>query len=160
MNKLEKGHCFAADQETFIILGDVLLYPGEQTAYICQELTGKHRMMVFTAEQISGTISAEQKDSSAVSNRSESPSSRMEPSVPNVSSEKLQELMIRFLEASSCGEKLEVLELLKGKATETMLDSMAISMDFEVGGGCAEEKYYALERFLKIRARYEGKRLR
>lgn len=41
-----------------------------------------------------------------------------------------------------------------------MLESMAISMDYELGGGSVEEKYYALERFLRTRNRYEGSRLR
>ena len=57
-------------------------------------------------------------------------------------------------------EKLELLDLMKGKVTESMLESMAISMDYELGGGSVEEKYYALERFLKTRNRYEGSRLR
>lgn len=74
--------------------------------------------------------------------------------------DELQALMLHFLETSSCSEKLELLGLMKGKATESMLESMAISMDYELGGGSVEEKYYALERFLRTRNRYEGSRLR
>lgn len=71
-----------------------------------------------------------------------------------------QKLMLRFLEAHSCSEKLEILGMMKGKVTESMLESLAISMDYEVGSGSVEEMYYGLERFLKTRKRYEGTRLR
>lgn len=73
---------------------------------------------------------------------------------------RLQNQMIRFLDADTYGEKLEILASMKGKATETMLESMALSMDYQTGGNSAEEIYYSLERFLKTRKRYEGNRLR
>lgn len=73
---------------------------------------------------------------------------------------RIQNQMIAFLDADTYGEKLEILASMKGKATETMLESMALSMDYQTGGSSAEEIYYSLERFLKTRRKYEGNRLR
>lgn len=173
MEKLKKGYCFEGpDQSRFLILGEAISRKDGQTVYLCQELTGGYRLMVWTAQEILGE-GAVLKPESGKSGHFENASAHgAEDDFRNESgvmqsdrdsgdhAQRLQDMMIRFLEAASCSEKLEVLDLMKGKVTESMLESMAISMDYELGGGSVEEKYYALERFLKTRNRYEGTRLR
>lgn len=158
MERLNKGYCFEdSEGGYFLIVGDAINRKDGQMVYLCQELTGTHRLMIWTAQEILGESSMEtglETDSAEAFGFS-----RVEPN-RDTEEEQLQNLMIRFLEASSCGEKLELLGMMKGKVTESMLESMAISMDYELGGGSVEEKYYALERFLKTRNRYEGTRLR
>lgn len=180
MEKLKKGYCFeGADQNRFLIVGDAINQENGQLVYLCQELTGEYRLMIWTAQAILGektaeVVAADMADSGkSDKGGTEKASSKRFAGIfrrecaPEKTAEtgessemQLQEMMIRFLEAPSCSEKLELLDLMKGKVTESMLESMAISMDYELGGGSVEEKYYALERFLKTRNRYEGSRLR
>ncbi|MGN0293963.1 MAG: hypothetical protein ACI4D3_08185 [Lachnospiraceae bacterium] len=173
MEKLKKGYCFEGpDQSRLIILGDAVSRGNGQTVYLCQELTEPYRLMVWTAEEIPGQHAACMTETAAEGNGEKyiriydardnfanNRSAQQETEMKNPE-QVLQKMMLRFLEASSCSEKLEILDLMKGKLTDSMLESMAISMDYELGGGSVEEKYYALERFLKTRNRYEGSRLR
>lgn len=163
MENLKRGYCFEdANGTKFLIVGDAINHKDGQTVYLCQELTGNYRLMIWTAQEILGkeTMVPVWTDS----DRSMIPQP-LEPYPAAVreqadTEEQMQNLLIRFLEVSSCSEKLELLGIMKGKVTESMLESMAISMDYELGGGSVEEKYYALERFLRTRNRYEGTRLR
>ena len=175
MEKLKKGYCFEGpDQNRLVIIGEAVSQENGQTVYLCQELTGDFRLMIWTAREILGKKETAAEGGSLkrqtffqrkvgydTSGDFREESSFAGSSADSTGSkEQLQNMMIRFLEAPSCSEKLELLDLMKGKVTESMLESMAISMDYELGGGSAEEKYYALERFLKTRNRYEGTRLR
>lgn len=173
MEKLVKGYCFTQKGGSrFLIVGDVVMKKTGETAYLCQELEGAYRLEVWSREDI---LSNQAKDpqkaravlksfaAQSVAKRAQS-ADRYEPVDPleqeEEETQRLQALLLRFLEAPSCAQKLELLEDMKGKATDNMLESMAISLDYELGGGSVEEKYYALERFLKTRGHYEGDRLR
>lgn len=174
MEDLKRGYCFEDIAGTrFLIVGDAINHKDGQLVYLCQELTGNYRLMIWTAQEITGkgavaSTCGNFADSSALQQEPEAyPAAKyLVRETPAVVSERvdteeqMQSLLIRFLETSSCSEKLELLGIMKGKVTESMLESMAISMDYELGGGSVEEKYYALERFLKTRNRYEGTRLR
>ncbi|MCI7098047.1 MAG: hypothetical protein MR966_03840 [Lachnospiraceae bacterium] len=172
MEKLKKGYCFEGqDQNRLIILGEAVSHESGRTVYLCQELTGAYRLMVWTAQEILGqntvcsTETAVREDREYVrlyDARDHFANSRsVQQDLEADNPEQLQQkMMLRFLEASSCSEKLEILDLMKGKLTDSMLESLAISMDYELGEGSVEEKYYALERFLKTKKRYEGSRLR
>ena len=164
MDGLKRGSCFEdSGGNRFLIMGDAVNHKDGQVVYLCQELAGEYRLMIWTAQEISGMETAAGKTDTAYIGyaghvghveHAEHVEAREN------SEEWMQEMLLQFLEASSCSKKLELLGMMKGKATESMLESMAISMDYELGGGSVEEKYYALERFLKTRSRYEGTRLR
>lgn len=171
MEKLEKGFCFTtADHKDFLVMGDAVSKATGEIVYLCQELTGTHRLMIWTVaeimkesdkkttEIITGPMTKSGKTQADINDFGFMQPVRVTDSV--VDENNLQQMMIEFLEASFCGRKLELLEAMKGNVTETMLDSMALSMDYEIGGSSVEEKYYSLERFLKTRKRYEGSRLR
>lgn len=161
METLKKGYCFEGpDQSRLIIIGEAVNHGNGQTVYLCQEMTGECRLMVWTAQEITGYKKTDSGESQMWQSSSDPVQRRPEPEDPEHPEQLQQNMMLRFLEASSCAEKLEILDMMKGKLTDSMLESMAISMDYELGGGSVEEKYYALERFLKTRNRYESTRIR
>ncbi|MDD7389780.1 MAG: hypothetical protein PUG60_09005 [Lachnospiraceae bacterium] len=161
METLKKGYCFeGADQRRLMVIGEAVSHESGQTVYLCQELTAPYRLTVWTAGEIAGCEDAGVRESLSGTD-SVRTADTVQSGITQGDQEQLQQnMMLRFLEASSCSEKLEILDMMKGKLTDSMLESMAISMDYELGGGSVEEKYYALERFLKTRNRYEGTRLR
>lgn len=175
MERLSRGYCFEdSEGASYLIVGDAVNRKDGQIVYLCQELTGTHRLMIWTIQEILGDSVIQEEETAAAWNHSYTAADpgysdrdfsltkeySMDRNTSKSEEELLQSMMIRFLEASPCSEKLELLDMMKGKVTESMLESMAISMDYELGGGSVEEKYYALERFLKTRNRYEGTRLR
>lgn len=187
MNQLEKGFVFEDDRSIkFLITGEAISHRNGEMVYLCQELEAPYRQMIWTAGEIALCVdngSQEkqiQKDAGSnnpiqeASVEEETAGSRFVGSVEiddryrrrirkeerDREATSIQNRMIAFLDADSYGEKLEILASMKGKATETMLESMALSMDYQTGGSSVEEIYYSLERFLKTRKKYEGSRLR
>ncbi|MDO5410490.1 MAG: hypothetical protein Q4F21_08560 [Lachnospiraceae bacterium] len=182
IDEFKKGDCFFADEKSrFLIVGDAINKADGRKVYLCQELTESYRLMIWSAEDISKAGNYEKCAASAAANTASADVCVASADLRAASSgsctasadicaasgdicetedETPQKLMLRFLEAHSCSEKLEILGMMKGKVTESMLESLAISMDYEVGSGSVEEMYYGLERFLKTRKRYEGTRLR
>lgn len=68
--------------------------------------------------------------------------------------------LLRFLEADSYEEKLEVLASLAGVADEEMLNTIAVSLDLELSEGSMEEKFDTLKNCLLTLEKYECNRLR
>lgn len=200
MNSWKKGCCFQTIQgEHFLIVGDAIVQKTGERVYLCQELTGVYRLMVWTEQEIlenktSFTPAAESLEETmletsmenienkrkmiestavgrtrtdwqgdSIAEREMDAGSAWEAQVDTMSDAKMKELhnwMLQFLETSSYSAKLELLGLMKGKITDSMLESLALSLDYELGEGSTEEKCYALERFLRTKNRYEGSRLR
>lgn len=69
-------------------------------------------------------------------------------------------LVIRFLDADSYSEKLEILTALHGRITDSMINTMAISIDVEVEEGEIEDRYDELRRCLLLYDKFECTRLR
>lgn len=68
--------------------------------------------------------------------------------------------LLAFLEADTYEQKLEVFVSLYGKVTESMLNTMAVSLDLELSGDSLEEQYDTLKNCLLTLERYECNRLR
>lgn len=68
--------------------------------------------------------------------------------------------LLAFLEADSYERKLEVFSTLYGKADESMLNTIAVSLDLELSGGSLEEQYETLKNCLLTLEKYECNRLR
>ncbi len=64
--------------------------------------------------------------------------------------------LIRFLDADTYGEKMKILEQMKDKLDEHILNNMAVSLDLSLEDGV--DGYSFLMSELKIRNRFEGKR--
>ena len=68
--------------------------------------------------------------------------------------------LLDFLEADTYEEKLEVFVSLYGKVNESMLNTMAVSLDLELSGDDLDEQYETLKNCLLMLERYECNRLR
>lgn len=155
MKEFSRGYQFTKEKIKYLIVGDAISHQNGSTVYLCQELNGAFRLTVWSEDEIRTAVGNPIDDveyAAADAEKALSSTADM--------GNKLQEKMIAFLDSTSCSEKLNILEGMKGKVTDAMLESMALSLDFETGGGSVEEKYYALERYLKTRRRFEGDRLR
>ncbi|MCR4787353.1 MAG: DUF1653 domain-containing protein [Lachnospiraceae bacterium] len=65
-----------------------------------------------------------------------------------------------FLDTDDFEKKLNILADLRGKVTESMLNTMAFSVDFEFNEGSVEEMYEELLNCITLRAKFECSRLR
>lgn len=68
--------------------------------------------------------------------------------------------LLAFLEADSYEKKLEVYASLAGKADESILNTIAVSLDLELSGDTLEEQYETLKNCLLTLEKYECNRLR
>ena len=68
--------------------------------------------------------------------------------------------LLAFLEAETTREKIEVLDRIKERVTESILCAMEASMDISYEDESIEERIYYIKNYLKTRERYEGTRLR
>ena len=68
--------------------------------------------------------------------------------------------LLAFLEAETTREKLEVLDRIQGRITESILCAIEASMDISYEDENPEERVYYIKNYLRTRERYEGTRLR
>ncbi|MBQ7942649.1 MAG: DUF1653 domain-containing protein [Lachnospiraceae bacterium] len=68
--------------------------------------------------------------------------------------------LLRFLESDSCSDKLELLHLMHATITDAMIDTMAMSLDFEIQSGDIEQRYQELLNCLLTKERFECARMR
>ena len=66
----------------------------------------------------------------------------------------------RVLDEKEFSKKIEFFEMLRGKCTEEMLTTIAISLDIQLQEGSIEDKYSQILRTLKMHEKYETSRLR
>lgn len=69
-----------------------------------------------------------------------------------------QDLLIRFLDTESNEERLELLRRYEDKISETVLDSIGLSMDFPLNSEDRGGKIRELEGFIKTKMKYEKTR--
>ncbi len=68
--------------------------------------------------------------------------------------------LLRFLEADTYSDKLELLHLMHATVTDAMIDTMAMSLDFEIQSGDIEQRYQELLNCLLTKERFECARMR
>lgn len=68
--------------------------------------------------------------------------------------------LLKFLEADTYEEKLEILSMLHPRITDAMIDTMAVSLDVEVKSGDIEQRYSEILNCLLTMERFECNRLR
>ena len=87
--------------------------------------------------------------------------------VHTVEKEQLQEseqewdidpLVVEFLDADNCGDKLKILTQLQPKITDEMINVLAAAMDYEVNEGRIQDRYDELKRCLVTKEKYEKAR--
>ena len=72
----------------------------------------------------------------------------------------LDPLLMKFLDADTYQEKLNLLVALHPRLTDSMINTMAVSLDVEVNDGKIEDRYEALKTCLVTLEKYECNRLR
>lgn len=69
-------------------------------------------------------------------------------------------MVLAFLDADTCKEKLQILTAVKDRLTDGMINTMAIAADVEIKPGDITERYEELKYCLATKERYECRRLR
>lgn len=72
----------------------------------------------------------------------------------------LDPIVEAILDEKDFTKKIENFERLRGKCTDEMLTTLAISLDIQVNGDTAEEKYADILKTLRMHEKYETSRLR
>lgn len=84
--------------------------------------------------------------------REQSPAKETEPGI--------DPMVLEYLDADTCKEKLQVLTRMKDRLTDEMINTMAVAIDVEVKAGDITERYEELKYCLATRERFECRRLR
>ncbi len=84
--------------------------------------------------------------------RKQSPEKNTEPGI--------DPMVLAYLDADTCKEKLQILTTMKDRLTDEMINTMAIAIDVEVKPGDITERYEELKYCLATRERFECRRLR
>lgn len=74
--------------------------------------------------------------------------------------ERVNPMLIKFLDLEKLSEKLELLEQMRGKVGQREIDSISLVMDVQVRQGTVEEQLEDLIVSLKMQQRYDASRLR
>ncbi len=86
------------------------------------------------------------------SEKEQSPKKEAEPGI--------DPMVLAYLDADTCKEKLQILTTMKDRLTDAMINTMAIAIDVEVKPGDITERYEELKYCLATRERFECRRLR
>ena len=73
---------------------------------------------------------------------------------------KVSPLILRFVEAEDLGVKTELLSAMKGKISQEDLDILCESLDLPGGTGDTADQLRSVERYLEMRRKFDGGRLR
>jgi hypothetical protein len=65
---------------------------------------------------------------------------------------------MQFLDARTHEERLRILNSLRDKVTDSMIDTMAVSLDLQIGAGDLDQRYDELRHCLQTKERYEVER--
>lgn len=77
-----------------------------------------------------------------------------------VTDQKVDERLLKFLDAPHYEDKLRILDEMQESITEKNLIAMATSMDIELSGDTLEEQFDSLKKCISTRMTFEGSRLR
>lgn len=103
-------------------------------------------------KQSSENASAVKKEWRSDSDKKQSPEKEAEPQI--------DPMVLAYLDADTCKEKLQILTTMKDRLTDQMINTMAIAIDVEVKPGDITERYEELKYCLATRERFECRRLR
>lgn len=99
-----------------------------------------------------GALSAGDKEKTGKTTDMQLPGKESEPGI--------DPMLLEYLDAGTCKEKLQILTTMKDRLTDDMINTMAIAVDVEVKPGDIMERYEELKFCLATRERFECRRLR
>ena len=148
-----KGNCYriitiAAHAET-----------GEKLV-IYQALYGSHSVYARELSMFMSPVDREKYPDAAQEMRFELVESDKEQSPVKEAEPQIDPMILAYLDANTCKEKLQILTTMKDRLTDEMINTMAIAIDVEIKPGDITERYEELKYCLVTRERFEGRRLR
>lgn len=137
-------------------------YPHVQQEYRFERLQSPAWELNTTQEAVMAEEEVPQQSCVYVAQEPEAPKQvEQKPSEVQVEEENaLDSGLMKFLEADTYEEKLEILSMLHPRITDAMIDTMAISLDIEVKSGELEQRYSEILNCLLTMERFECNRLR
>lgn len=69
-------------------------------------------------------------------------------------------LLLRFLDATTCAERIGILQEMKGRIGQQELDSLYVSLDIKACGGSADDQLENLKQYLNAQNKFDTSRLR
>ncbi|MCR4908217.1 MAG: hypothetical protein K5985_05245 [Lachnospiraceae bacterium] len=83
-----------------------------------------------------------------------------QPEIQDSQGAGVPEELLKFLDAETFEEKLEIFHGMRGIADDALIDAVAVSLDTEIAAGALEDRFEKLEEHLKTLKKYECNRLR
>lgn len=120
--------------------------------------TISEKISVNETEEINEDVADEKPADSADVNVSEDDLADEEAPVDEIPI--IDPIVEKILDAKDYKDKIENLELIRGRITDEMLTTIAISLDIQFAGDTLEEKYADILKCLKMRNKYETNRFR
>lgn len=145
--------------EMFLSKTDKDKYPDAVQEYRFEKL---EKAMLETDVKVQA-INAHIIDSDSVEKLMEQPSEVKAVAEEYAEEEEMPDIdpnLLRFLEADTYSDKLELLHLMHATVTDAMIDTMAMSLDFEIQDGDIEQRYQELLNCLLTKERFECARMR
>ncbi len=127
------------------------------------DITSGERTVVFCdIYDASRVFTATLEDFQALYLKTQRPNDISGASIPEEEdqSEGVPEELLRFLDAETFEEKLEIFHGMRSIADDALIDAVAVSLDTEIDAGALEERFNKLEEHLKTLKKYECNRLR
>lgn len=163
-------------------------FESEETEVVFQEMSGAYEKYVISLEQFNGTnaqgrplfeqiyvsgqMSSDESENEVrreinLNSFSEKDDTRYlqndkknEDEYRENVDERVERLLMEFLDATSCREKLDYLERMKPEMTERVVNNIAASMDLPVDDSNIEGQYQMIYENLKQKSKFECDRFR
>lgn len=149
--------------EMFVSKVDKEKYPQVQQEYRFEKLQAPAWEMNVMQDMVS--VSIPQPQVSVDAKLEEKPEVIIQEKPEGEELEETEELaldpgLLKFLEADTYEEKLEILSMLHPRITDAMIDTMAVSLDVQIKSGDIEQRYSEILNCLLTMERFECNRLR
>ena len=154
------GHgIYARPLDMFLSPVDHEKYPGVSAKYRFERVDVKTYQNITDLHQISDILERHREMPKPEPKAPEPlPEKEMPKPEEHRQEKEQQDLLIRFLDAESNEERLELLRRNEDKISETVLDSIGLSMDFPLNSDDRGKKLRELEGFIKTKMKYEKTR--
>lgn len=142
------------------------IVPGEGETESSESQTSGENTTKPSSPQAAGIKASHPETSAAAPQEPSSPDAAAprEPSSPNTvaSSEcsGINPLLMSFVEARDLDVKLEILSAMEGKASQGDMDLLCEALDLPAGSGEVEEQMESIRKYLQMRRKFDGGRLR
>ncbi|MCI8517608.1 MAG: DUF1653 domain-containing protein [Hungatella sp.] len=153
------------------------IIPGEGETESSESQTSDENTAKPSSPQAAGIKASHPETSAAAPQELSSPNAAApwEPSSPNAAASRepsspntvtssecsgINPLLMSFVEARDLDVKLEILSAMEGKASQGDMDLLCEALDLPAGSGEVEEQMESIRKYLQMRRKFDGGRLR